>query len=141
MHEKKGISTHSLLQGYSGHSMQRVSPVHESLKLHAADALISRHGCRYTSVAALETLGRAYREATQLIEDYYVAFHEETLMAAQGRSPCPEVQGVAVLEKNAIIDRVQQPLSAPILPMDLGLPGPLHHSIHFCCQTILTNNC
>ncbi|KAK9904804.1 hypothetical protein WJX75_002805 [Coccomyxa subellipsoidea] len=65
----------------------------------------------YTSVAALETLGRAYREATHLIEDYYEAFHQETQMAAQGQSPCPEVQGVAVLEKMDLIDRVQQPLS------------------------------
>lgn len=35
-------------------------------------------------------------------------------MAAQGQSPCPEVQGVAVLEKMDLIDRVQQPLSAPL---------------------------
>ena len=75
-------------------------------------------------MAALEKLGRAYREATQLIEDYYVAFHQETQLAAQGRSPCPELQGVAVLEKNTLIDRVQQPLSAfpTCIP---GLRGPL----------------
>ncbi|BDA49628.1 hypothetical protein COCOBI_14-2480 [Coccomyxa sp. Obi] len=65
----------------------------------------------YTSVAALETLGKAYREATQLMEDYYVAFHQETQLAAEGRSPCPELQGVAVLERNTLIDRVAQPLS------------------------------
>lgn len=67
---------------------------------------------RYTSVAALETLGKAYREATELMEDYYVAFHQETQLAAEGRSPCPELQGLAVLEKNALIERVAQPLSA-----------------------------
>jgi hypothetical protein len=76
-------------------------------------------------VAALETLGRAYREATHLIEDYYEAFHQETQMAAQGQSPCPEVQGVAVLEKMDLIDRVQQPLSAPLF----GSCGRTHSSV------------
>lgn len=68
------------------------------------------HG-RYTSVAALETLGKAYWEATQLLEDYYVAFHRETQLAAEGLSPCQEVQGVVVLEQNLLIQRVAQPLS------------------------------
>ena len=68
-------------------------------------------------MAALETLGKAYREATQLMEDYYVAFHNETQLAAEGRSPCPQVQGVAALEKNTLVERVAQPLSA--LPCSL----------------------
>lgn len=46
------------------------------------------------------------------MEDYYVAFYQETQLAAEGRSPCPELQGVAVLEKNTLIERVAQPLSA-----------------------------
>lgn len=50
-------------------------------------------------MAALEKLGEAYREATQLFEDYYRVFYKETELAAAGQPVAQEQQCAAMLEK------------------------------------------
>lgn len=71
--------------------------------------------CRYTSVAALEKLGKAYRETTQLFEDYYRVFYKETELAAAGQSVAQEQQCAAMLEKTWLAQPLSEPLHCPFL--------------------------
>ncbi len=67
-------------------------------------------------MAALEKMGHAYREATQLVEDDYHVFCRETQEAAEGQSLAYERQCAEMLENNWLINRVAQPLSEPLSP-------------------------
>ena len=73
-----------------------------------------KHGAtRYTSVASLETLGLAYKQATELVGHYYDAFHNETKLATDPSALAKEKAGVEALEKDLLIKKMAQPLSEP----------------------------
>lgn len=61
----------------------------------------------------MEKLGKAYKEATGLLEIYYEAFFEETRLAGEDRmqSTVDEELGVASLEKDLLQKKIAQPLS------------------------------
>jgi hypothetical protein len=88
-------------------------------------------------VAALEKMGKAYREATQILEDYYDVFYKETRLAAEGQLFAPEEECAAMLEKNWLIDRVAQPLS------EWHCHAPSQHPVMFTssCQLLNTVHC
>ncbi len=62
-------------------------------------------------MASLETLGLAYKQATELIGLYYDAFHNETKLATNPNALAEEKAGVEALEKDLLIKKVAQPLS------------------------------
>lgn len=93
-------------------------------------------GVRYTSVASLETLGLAYKQATELVGHYYDAFHNETRLATNPTALAEEKAGVEALEKDLLINKVAQPLSEPthyllisLLQVDTG-SRPARHVNH-----------
>ncbi|BDA49627.1 hypothetical protein COCOBI_14-2470 [Coccomyxa sp. Obi] len=72
----------------------------------------------YTSVASLETLGLAYKQATELVGHYYDAFHNETKLATDPNALAEEKAGVEALEKDLLIKKVAQPLSDVQVSLD-----------------------
>lgn len=69
---------------------------------------------RYTSVAALETLGTTFRDATELFDHYFDAFYYETKYAGNDGhiSEGDDGKGVeGILGEQLLIKKVATPLS------------------------------
>ena len=69
------------------------------------------HACRYASADALEKLGVVYKEATDLLQEYYDCFVNETRLAGKGPAMIKVEMGVAALEKDMLQKKIARPLS------------------------------
>ena len=67
--------------------------------------------CRYASADALEKLGVVYKAATDLLQEYYDCFVDETRLAGKGPAMIKVETGVAALEKDMLQKKIARPLS------------------------------